>query len=52
MFCIELYTVDSRYLELAYLEVKIYSLPKHENLTTCKNIKEKRRNCSNFSSFP
>ena len=30
----------------AYLEVKIWSLPKHENLTTCKNIVEKRRNCS------
>ena len=30
----------------AYLEVKIWSLPKHENLTTRKNIVEKRRNCS------
>ena len=31
----------------AYLEVKIWSLPKHENLTTGKkNIVEKRRNCS------
>ena len=31
----------------AYLEVKIWSLPKHENLITCKkNIVEKRRNCS------
>ena len=44
-------TVDSRYLELAYritayLEVKILSLSKHENLTTSKNIVEKRRICS------
>ena len=38
--------VDSRYLELAYLEVKIWSLPKHETLTTGKKIVEKRRNCS------
>ena len=31
----------------AYLEVKILSLLKHENLTTGKkNIVEKRRNCS------
>ena len=31
----------------AYLEVKIWSLSKHENLTTGKkNIVEKRRNCS------
>ena len=38
-------TVDSRYLDLAYLEVKIWSLLKHENLTTgLKNIVEKRRN--------
>ena len=37
----------------AYLEVKIWSLPKHENLTTVKNIVEKRRMLlrSNFS-FP
>ena len=47
-------TVDSRYLELAYLEVKIWSLPKHENLTT--GIKyygkeEKLLLRSNFSSF-
>ena len=42
-------TVDSRYLDLAYLEVKIWSLPKNENLTIGKNIVEKRRN---FSSFP
>ena len=27
------YTVDSRYLDLAYLEVKILSLFKHEKLT-------------------
>ena len=45
-----LHTVDSCYLQLAsritaYLEVKIFSLPKHENLTTRKNIVEKRRNC-------
>ena len=40
-------TVDSRCLNLAYLEVKIWFLPKHENLTTCKNIVE-----SNFSSLP
>ena len=31
-------TVDSRYLDLSYLEVKIWSLPKHENLTTGKKI--------------
>ena len=31
----------------AYLEVKFWSLPKHENLTTGKNIVEK----TNFSSF-
>ena len=30
----------------AYLDVKIWSLPKHEHLTTGKNIVEKRRNCS------
>ena len=41
-------TVDSRYLELAYLgitaylAVKIWSLPKHENLTTVKKILWKR----------
>ena len=35
-------TVDSRYLDLAYLEVKIWSLPKHENLTTGKKIYWKR----------
>ena len=34
----------------AYLEVKIWSLPKHENLTACKNIVEKRRNCSSAIS--
>ena len=39
-------TVDSRYLNLAYLEVKIWSLPKHEKLTCKKNIVEERRNCS------
>ena len=34
----------------AYLEVKVWSLPKHENLTTGKkNIVEKRRNCSSAS---
>ena len=33
----------------AYLEVNIWPLPKHENLTTGKSIVEKR---SNFSSFP
>ena len=31
---LENYTVNSRYLDLAYLEVKIWSLIKHENLTT------------------
>ena len=37
----------------AYLEVKILSLLKLENLTTGKkNIVEKGRNCSNFSPFP
>ena len=36
----------------AYLEVKIWSLPKHENLTTCKNIVEKRRNCSQGAISP
>ena len=35
-------TVDSHYLDLAYLEVKIWSLRKHENLTTGKNIVDKR----------
>ena len=46
------YTVDSRYLDIAYLgitaylEVKIWSLPKPENLTTCKKYCGKRRNCS------
>ena len=35
----------------AYPEMKIWSLLKHENLTTGKNIVEKRRNCS-CSSFP
>ena len=35
----------------AYLEVKIWSLPKYENLTTCKNIVEKRRNCSSFPQY-
>ena len=38
-------TVDSRYLDLAsritaYLEVKIWSLPKHENLTAAEDFKE------------
>ena len=36
-FHFDVYTVDSRYLELAYLEVKIWFLPKHKNLTTGKN---------------
>ena len=53
LITILLCTVDSRYLELAYItgyhEMKIWSQPKHENLTTVKNIVEKR---SNFSSFP
>ena len=38
-----------------YLEVKIWSLPKHENLTTCKKYcgkEEKLLLRSNFSSFP
>ena len=38
----------------AYLEVKIWSLPKHENLTTCKKYcgkEEKLLLRSNFSSF-
>ena len=59
----KLYTADSlsrpRLSRItAYLEVEIWSLPKHENLTTGKkHIVEKRRNCflllrSNFSSFP
>ena len=33
-----MWPADSRYLDLAYLEVKISSLPKHENLTTGKKI--------------
>ena len=37
------YTVDSCYLDLAYLEVKIWSLPKHENLKKIKHIVEKTR---------
>ena len=39
----------------AYLEVKIWSLPKHENLTTGKKYcgkEEKLLLRSNFSSFP
>ena len=39
----------------AYLEVKIWSLPKHENLTTCKKYcgkEEKLLLRSNFSSLP
>ena len=39
----------------AYLEVKIWSLPKQENLTTCKKYcgkEEKLLLRSNFSSFP
>ena len=39
----------------AYLEVKIWSLPKHENLTTCEKYcgkEEKLLLRSNFSSFP
>ena len=39
----------------AYLEVKIWSLPKHENLTTGKKYcgkEEKLFQRSNFSSFP
>ena len=39
----------------AYLEVKIWSLPKHENLTTGKKYcgkEEKLLPRSNFSSFP
>ena len=39
----------------AYLEMKIWSLPKHENLTTCKKYcgkEEKLLLRSNFSSFP
>ena len=38
----------------AYLEVKIWSLPKHENLTTCKIYCGKEKQLllrSNFSSF-
>ena len=41
-----IFTVDSRYLDLAYLEAKIWSLLKQENLTTDIKI------LSNFSSFP
>ena len=40
---------------IAYLEVKILFLPKHENLTTSKKYcgkEEKLRLMSNFSSFP
>ena len=39
----------------AYLKVKIWSLPNHENLTTCKTYcgkEEKLLLRSNFSSFP
>ena len=36
----------------AYLEVKIWSLPKHENLITGNKILWKRGERSNFSSFP
>ena len=39
----------------AYLEVKIWSPPKHENLTTCKKYCGKEKKLllrSNFSSFP
>ena len=32
--------------------MKICSLPKHENLTTCKNIVEKSRNCSSGAISP
>ena len=32
--------------------MKIWSLPKHEHLTTCKNIVEKRRNCSSGAISP
>ena len=35
-------TVDTPYLDLAYLKVKIWSLPEHENLTTGKKILWKR----------
>ena len=35
----------------AYLEVKIWSRPKHKNLTTGKNILEKRRDCSSFPQY-
>ena len=48
-------TVDSHYLELAYLEAKIWSLPKHENLATGKTYcgkEEKLLLRSNFSFFP
>ena len=46
-------TADSRYLDLAYHEVKILSLTKHEILTTGKNdIVEKRRNCSSGAISP
>ena len=45
----------TRYLDLAYLEVKIWSLPIHENLKTdgkyCRK-EEKLLLRSNFSSFP
>ena len=44
--CINLHksmsTVHSRYLDLAYLKVKIWSLPKHENLITGNKILWKR----------
>ena len=50
-------TVDSlsRTRITAYLEVKILSLPKHENLTTSKKYCRKEEKLllrSNFSSFP
>ena len=38
----EKYTVDSRYLDPAYLEANIWSLLKHENLTTGNKILWKR----------
>ena len=44
-------TVDSRYLDLAYLEVKIWSLPKHENLTTGKKILWKREEIAPKEQF-
>ena len=44
-------TVDSRYLELAYLEAIIWSLLTHENLTTGNKISWKRREIAPKEQF-